>query len=163
VISALWPTFTGAPWEPTPLKRARRMLELAEVQPGETVYDLGCGDGRLIVLAAREFGARAVGVEIEALRYLWCQALITALGLRGQVRVIRGNFFDQRLDEADVVVGFLLKPTNQRLGPKLLEELGPGARVVSYEFPYPEWTPSAVDEDAGIFLYRLDDVRGRLP
>jgi len=76
------------PWVPSPMSMVRGMLTLAEVGPGDVVYDLGCGDGRMIVSAAQRYGARAVGIEIDPLRYLWCQMLITVLGLRGRVRVL---------------------------------------------------------------------------
>ena len=83
----VWPNATGAPWVPTPMPTVRRMLDLAEVQPGDVVYDLGCGDGRTVVTAARKYGAYAVGVEIDPLRYLWCQILITVLGLRRRASI----------------------------------------------------------------------------
>ena len=70
------------------------MLTLAEVKPGDVVYDLGCGDGRAVATAARRFGAQAVGIEIDPLRYLWCQMLITILGLRRRVKIVFGDFFN---------------------------------------------------------------------
>jgi predicted RNA methylase len=112
------------------------MLTLAEVEPGDVVYDLGCGDGRVIITAARRFGAQAVGIEVDPLRYLWCQLLITVLRLRKRVTVIFGDFFKQDLSDADVVTCYLLQDTNQKLVVKLLRELRPGARVVSNTFTF---------------------------
>jgi hypothetical protein len=155
VISALWTIFTGAPYEPLPLGKVRRMLELAQLQPDEVLYDLGSGDGRTLIIAAKRFKARAVGIEIDPLRYLWTQALITVLGLRKQVRVIWGSFYDTDLTGADVVTTFLTEQTNLRLEDTLKSALHNGARVVSHEFPYPGWTPTEQDQAAKLYLYRF--------
>ncbi|MGC9395938.1 MAG: SAM-dependent methyltransferase [Anaerolineae bacterium] len=154
-ISLLWTAPAGAPWLPTSRKHVRRMLTLAGVQPGEVVCDLGSGDGRVLFIAAREFGARAVGIELDPLRYLWTQAWITLLGLRGQVRVIRGNFFTQDISGADVVTVYLLQKTNIRLRRKLWDELRPGARIVSSVFIFPGIAPAHIDKEAHLYLYRL--------
>ena len=82
VISVSWTTYKGSPWVPSSRKVLHQMLELADVQPDELVYDLGCGDGRLVVAAARKYGARGIGIELNPLLWIWCQVLITALGLR---------------------------------------------------------------------------------
>lgn len=145
----------GAPWEPLPLRKVHRMLEIADLQPGEVLYDLGSGDGRTLIVAARRFKARAVGIEIDPLRYAWTQVLITLLGLRKQVRVIWGSFYETDLNDADVVTAFLTEQTNRRLEDKLKTELRTGARVVSHEFPYPSWTPIEEDQAAKLFLYRF--------
>ena len=102
-ISVFWTIKRGAPWAPTPMRMVHKMLSLAEVGPDDVVYDLGCGDGRMIITAARRYGASAVGIEIDPLRYMWCQVLVTFLGLRGRVKVVYGDFFKQTLNDADVV------------------------------------------------------------
>ena len=153
--SLLWTAPAGAPWLPTSRKHVRRMLTLANVQPGEVVYDLGSGDGRVLFIAAREFGARAVGIELDPLRYLWTQMRITLLGLRGQVRVIQGNFFTQDISEADVVTVYLLPKTNIRLRRKLWGELRPGARIVSSVFIFPGIAPAHIDKEAHLYLYKV--------
>jgi predicted RNA methylase len=127
------------------------MLTLAGVQPGDVVYDLGCGDGRVITSAARRFGATAVGIEVDPLRFLWCQLLITVLRLRKRVTVVFGDFFSHDLSEADVVTCYLLQDTNQRLAVKLLGELRPGARVVSNTFTFVGSDP--VREHGQVRLY----------
>ena len=154
--SLLWTAPAGAPWLPTSRKHVRRMLTLAGVQPGEVVYDLGSGDGRVLFIAAREFGARAVGIELDPLRYLWTQVRITLLGLQGQVRVIRGNFFTQDISEADVVTVYLLPKTNIRLRRKLWDELHPGARIVSSVFIFPGIAPAHIDKEAHLYLYKVN-------
>ena len=154
-IFLLWTAPAGAPWLPTSRKYVRRMLTLANVQPGEVVYDLGSGDGRVLFIAAREFGARAVGIELDPLRCAWTRMCIALLGLQGQVRVIRGDFFNQDVSEADVVTVYLLQKTNNRLQRKLWRELHPGARIVSSVFIFPGIIPAHTDKEAHLFLYRL--------
>lgn len=157
-ISLLWTAPAGAPWLPTSRKHVRRMLSLAGVQPGEVVYDLGSGDGRVLFIAAREFGARAVGIELDPLRYAWTQVWITLSGLRGQVRVIWGNFFTQDISEADVVTVYLLPKTNIRLWRKLWRELRPGARIVSNIFIFPGIVPAHIDKEAHLYLYKVETL-----
>jgi len=155
MMSTIWTNSRGAPWVPTPREAVRRMLALAEVRPGEVVYDLGCGDGRVLLTAARRFGARAVGIEIDVSRFLWSLAAVTACGLWGRVRLVRGDLFRQDLSGADVVVTYLLQDTNDRLQDKLLRELRPGARVVSNTFSFSALSLAAVDEDYKLYLYRI--------
>ena len=153
LISVIWPGFVGAPWVPTPMNVVRSMLTIAEVGPGDVVYDLGCGDGRMVITAAREYGARAVGVEIDPLRYLWCQLRITLLGLRG--RVVYGDFLKQDLSGADVVTCYLLQRTDERLQVKLSEELRPATRVVSHSFTFPGLRLLRRDDKAELYLYSV--------
>jgi predicted RNA methylase len=136
IVSIVWTHFWGAPWVPSSRAVVHNMLTLAGVEPGDIVYDLGCGDGRVITTAARRFGATAVGIEIDPLRYMWCQLLITVLRVRKQVTVVFGDFFSHDLSDADVVICYLLQDTNQKLAVKLLSELQPGARVVSNTFTF---------------------------
>jgi len=148
-----WSHIKGAPWIPTRMKKVRKMLSLADLQPDEVVYDLGCGDGRFIVTAARRFDAKAVGIEINILLYLWCQFLITILGLRRRVKVVYGNFFKHDLSNADVVICFLLQETNDKLEEKLIQELKPTARVVSKSFIFHRLPVVSEDTDKGIYVY----------
>ncbi len=156
-FSVLWTGPLGAPWVPTARRTVRKMLALAEVGPGDVVYDLGAGDGRLLILAAQEFGARAVGIEIDPLRCLWIRLRVRALGLQDRVRVIRGNFFDQDLSEADVVVMYLMQKTNERLMHKFWRELRPNTRIVSRAFVFPGWEFAALDRDDHLYLYRMKE------
>jgi precorrin-6B methylase 2 len=150
-LSTLW----GAPWARTSLEKVDRMLELAEVKPGETVVDLGAGDGRIVIRAARRFGARAIGVEVDPLRWWIANLAICVLRLRGRARVVRGNMFAYDLSEADVVTLYLLQGTNRQLKPHLAEGLHRGARVVSHAFPVEGWTPLVVDREQRLYLYEM--------
>jgi SAM-dependent methyltransferase len=160
MIWIFWTKPRGAPWVTTPRARVRKMLELAGVGPGDLVYDLGCGDGRILVIAARQFGARAVGIEIDPLRYLWCRALVSVLGLSERVQVIYGDFFKQDLSRADVVVMFLQFDTNDLLSLKLVDELRPGTRVVSHVATFSGWTPTRLDQANRLYLYEAGKFLG---
>jgi SAM-dependent methyltransferase len=153
VISFSWTNLRGAPWVPSTMETVHKMLTIAEVGPDDVVYDLGCGDGRTIVTAARRYGARAVGIEIDPLRYIWCQALITVLGLRNRVNVIYGNFFNQDLSDANVVTCFLLQSTNNQLEEKFKRELTSGTRVVSNTFTFSELEEVREDGEANLYMY----------
>ena len=155
IVFVFWSERHGAPWVPTPLAKVRQMLVLAEVKPGDIVYDLGSGDGRVLLIAGREFGARAVGVEISLLRCLWTRLLILLFGLRGQVRVIWGDLFDQDIQDADVVTLFLRRATNDLLMVKLLLELRPGTRIISHKFTFSDWIAEKKDEQARLYFYRV--------
>ena len=154
-ISKMGPMLTGAQYVPTPMNTARRMLQLAEVKRGETVYDLGSGDGRLLMIAVQEFGAKAVGVEIDPFRYALTRLKIKQAGFGDAVQVKHGNLFDVDLRQADVVMIYLLPKTNAKLAPKLLRELKPSARVVCHAFPIPNWTMAKVDDE--LMLYRVGE------
>ncbi|HDD63537.1 MAG TPA: methyltransferase domain-containing protein [Thermoprotei archaeon] len=134
------------PFVPTPEKVIREMLKLAGVKPGETIYDLGCGDGRILIIAAKEFGAKAVGIEIRKDLIERCMTKIKNLGLEDRILLIHGNFFEVDISEADVVTLYLLTSVNEKLKPKLERELKPGARVVSHDFEVLGWNPKKVIE-----------------
>jgi predicted RNA methylase len=157
VTSIAWTLFRGAPWVPTGIRTVLKMLKMAETKPGDVVYDLGCGDGRIILAAVRRFNAKAVGIEIDPLRYVWSQFIITLLGHRDQIEIIYGDFFKQDLSRADVVTCYLLQTTNEKLESKLLQELRPGARVVSYTFTFPNMKLVAEDTKTEIYCYKIEE------
>jgi predicted RNA methylase len=153
VISIYWTRIVGGPWVPSSMQVIYRMLDMAGVGPDDTVYDLGCGDGRILVAAAKRYHARAVGIEIDPIRYLWCQLLISVLGLRKQVHIIFGNLFNTDLSEADVVVCYLMPDALSKLENKLKTELKPGKRIVSNKFSFP--TLDLVTKDGNAILYTI--------
>lgn len=129
------------------------MLALAKVNQNDTLVDLGSGDGRIIIMAAEEFGASAFGVEADPLRVLWSRKVIRRRGLKDKVKVIWGNFFTQSLVEASVVAIYQGHDINNQLKTKLASELTPGTRVVSYSFPFDGWTPVETTKNPNIYLY----------
>jgi len=150
-ISVVGPFFWGAPWVPMPVASARRMLQLAQLKPGETVYDLGSGDGRMLIVAVREFKARAVGVEVEPLRAFLSWAAIFILGFSDSARVIRANFFNIDLKTADVVTLYLLPKAVAHLQSKLQQELKPGARVVTLNYHLTGWKPISSSDNINVY------------
>ena len=134
-----------APFVASPLPVVKQMLTLAQLQPGEILYDLGCGDGRVVIMAAQEFGARSVGVEMR--EDLAKQALgkVSELSLDGQVKIINGDMFKVDLAQADVVTLYLTTSANDKVKPKLESELKQGTRVVSHDYEILGWRPVKID------------------
>ena len=128
-----------APFVPTPSKIVHAMLSLAQVRPEDTVYDLGSGDGRVLFMAERDFGAAAVGVEIDAALAESCTEQIRRLGLSARIRVIHGDLLETDLTPASVVTVYLSPLASRKLEPRLESMLRPGARVVAHDYPFPAW------------------------
>jgi predicted RNA methylase len=158
-IWILWPIVIGAQWIPTPKNIVKKMLHCAGVGPGDTLIDLGSGDGRIILLAASEFEANAVGIEADPLRVLITRIRIRLKGLEDRVDVIWGNFFKKDLSAASVVTIYQSTEINNKLKEKLQKQLSPGTRVVSYSFTFDGWEPVKVDESTKLYLYEIKPVR----
>lgn len=135
-----------APFVASPLPVVRRMLILAELKPGETFYDLGAGDGRAVIMAAQEFGARAVGVELREDLAKKALSAVHELGLEGRVNIVHGDLFDVDISPADVVFLYLTTSANDKVRPKLEAELKPGARVVSHDYEILGWKALRVEK-----------------
>lgn len=131
-------------FQPTPMPVVRAMLELAEVGPEDVVFDLGSGDGRIPITAAREFGARGVGIEIDRALVARAQARAKDAGVEHRVEFRLGDMYAADLQSATVVALFLHPKPNLELRPKLLSELPPGSRVVSYIWDMGDWVPDEV-------------------
>ena len=153
VVWIAWSGVVGAPWLPTPKKRVRSMLEFAKVTSDDILYDLGSGDGRIIIMAAKEFGAQSIGIEVDPLRLWWSRRSIRRHNLSQKVEVIRANFFKVSVEDATIVTLYQGYKINKKIRDKLASELKPGARVVSYRFILEGWTPSETNEEESIYLY----------
>jgi len=144
---------------PTPKDIVRRMLGMAHVRRGETIFDLGAGDGRILIEAVRGFGARAIGVEVDPDRLARIRERLTATGT--EATVIQGDFMEANLSSADVVAIYLSDSVNAKLASKLRTELKAGARVVSLDYVLPGWTleRELIVKSGGIarkiYLYRV--------
>ena len=165
LVYGLWlivPFFYQLPWVPTAKDRARKALKMAKLQPGETVYDLGAGDGRILLLAAEEFGAKAIGVEASPLQYLVAVARSFFSGNRQNIQVRRENFYKADFSDADVLFAYMTPDHAIRFQDKFVAQLKPGARVVMIAFDFPHWMPSDVDQDNLIFMYEMPPEEGGL-
>jgi ribosomal protein L11 methylase PrmA len=135
------------------------MLEIAEIKPGDILYDLGAGEGRIIIMAAKNFKARAFGFELSPLSLLLAQIKILFSGTSGQAKLICRNFYNQKLSKADVITCFLRPKPMEKLKGKFKKELKPGTRIVSYAFSIPGWKPEKVvkvnEKTSPIFLYEI--------
>jgi predicted RNA methylase len=134
-----------APFVPTPLPVVRHMLFLAELKPGEVFFDLGAGDGRTVIMAAKEFGARAVGVELREDLAKKALGTVYEEGLQDRVTIVRDDMFNVDLSPADVVFLYLTTSANEKIKPKLQAELRPGVRVVSHDYEIVGWKPIKVE------------------
>ncbi len=150
---------------PTPQVIVERMLEAGNVTHDDLVYDLGSGDGRVVITAVQKFGARAVGVEFQPDLCRKAEQRIHALGIQDRARIIEDSVFRVNLSPATVVTMFFLTSSNERLRPNLEKYLKPGARVVSNQFPIKGWKPeSVVHAKSGsmehtIYVYEMGKAR----
>jgi hypothetical protein len=165
ILLLLWiliPALYGLPPVSTKPERIRKALKLANLRPDETLYDLGAGDGRVLLLAAREFGSKAVGIEVGPVQcaLIWLRA--TASGFGSQIRVKWENFYKAELHEADVVFVYATSTEVRKLAPHLEQQMKQGARLVSISADFPEWEPSAFDDRDLIFIYEMPPAKGNL-
>jgi len=147
----------NTPYVQTPQEVVSAMLELAHVTSEDTVYDLGCGDGRIAIEAAREYGAHAVGIDINPDRVRESMENASKAGVTGLVEFVQKDFFDADLSRATVVAFYLLPEVNRELLPKLLRVLKPGTRIVSHAFDFGGWKPEQATVVSGckVFLWTV--------
>jgi len=142
---------------PTRLAVADAMLKLAHVTAADVVYDLGSGDGRIVMLAAQKYGARAVGVEIDPRLVAISRQIARDGEVADRATFIEGDLFAVDISPATVVTLYLSGTVNARLGPKLTRELKPGTRIVSHQFPMPDWPPeeTLVVDNEQLFMWTV--------
>jgi len=148
------PGAPGVRYEPSPMPVVEAMTRLAAVKPGDVVYDLGCGDGRIVIAAAKEFGARGVGVEIDPAPLRMAAYNAKRAGVEDRVRFVREDIFDADIHDATVVTLFLFESLNRRLLPKLRKDLKPGTRIVAHRYGFgPDWPPEKTVQAGDSTLY----------
>ena len=135
-----------APYTPTPEAIVDRLLQLGELRPGERVFDLGSGDGRIVILAAKKYKADATGVEFEAALVKQSMKRIANLGLTSMARIIYGDLMKQDYSSADLLTVYLLPLASKKLTPILEKQLKAGTRVVSHNAEFPDWPPIKIEE-----------------
>ena len=133
------------------------MLEIAEIKPTDIVYDLGSGDGRILIAAARKYGARGVGIEIDPAQIKQAEENARSAGVADKVRFVQADLFEADIHEATVVTLYLLEELNIRLRPKLLKELKSGTRVVSHRWRMGDWQPEISKRvgDRAVYFWRI--------
>jgi len=146
---------------PTPPAMVKAMLELAEVQASDVVYDLGCGDGRIVIAAVTQFGCRGVGIDIDPVRIETARAAAAAQQVTDQLQFYVGDLYETDFRAATVVILYLLPHLNVRLLPQLRQQLQPGARIISRDFDMGDWQPerslvcTADDEEATLYRWTI--------
>jgi ribosomal protein L11 methylase PrmA len=151
---------------PTPLAVVEAMLNLLQITPQDVLYDLGCGDGRILIAAAQHFGAQGVGIDIDRDRIQEATDNAKAAGVSDRVTFRQQNLYESDFSPATVVILYLLPHLNLKLKPYLFQQLKPGTRVVSHDFDMGDWIPEQViqvaieaDEIATLYLWILPDLR----
>jgi SAM-dependent methyltransferase len=163
VVVLLWilvPALYGLPPVPSRPERIQKALQMANLQPNETLYDLGAGDGRVLLIAARDFGAKAVGLEIGPIQcaLIWLRA--AANGFGNQIKVRWENYYKADLKDADVVFVYATSKELIKLAPHLESEMKKGSRLLSISADFGEWEPSALDDHDLIFVYEMPPTKG---
>jgi SAM-dependent methyltransferase len=148
---------------PTPQEVVDAMLKLGEVHSGDVLYDLGCGDGRIVVSAAKQFGIRAVGIDINPERIAEAKQNAQENGVTSRVIFRNEDLFEADIHEASVVTLYLLTSLNLKLRPKLWRDLKPGTRIVSHSFDMGDWKPEKQMQVAGhtIYMWRVPADAGQ--
>jgi SAM-dependent methyltransferase len=155
VLWKYWALSVGAGFDPAPMDKVYKMLRIAKVGNDDIVFDLGCGDGRVLIAAAKRFGARGVGIEIDPFRFLFAWFMTIVSGQSRRVNIVFGNFFKRDISDATAVVLFLYGPTNNRLKEKFERELKPGTRIVSYIWEFDGWQMVDCLPEDRIFVYEV--------
>jgi len=166
LLAGLWlivPALHGLPPISSSRGRIRRALKMADLKEGETLYDLGAGHGNVLVIAAKEFGANAVGIEIGPVECLIARWNAFYNGVSSKVRIEAGNFYKADLSRADVVYAYLTTGHAIRLQKRLESQLRAGARVVTVACNIPAWQPDVFDREDLIYLFRMPPENRRDP
>jgi hypothetical protein len=165
ILVALWiliPALYGLPAVPTKPERIQKALRLARLRPNEVLYDLGAGDGRVLLIAARDFRARAVGIEAGPVQcaLIWLRA--TAGGLTDRIQIRWEDFYRADIQDADVVFVYATSKEVSKLAPHLEKQMKRGARLVSISADFPDWEPSRMDAYDLIFIYDMPPAKGSI-
>lgn len=165
ILILLWiliPALYGLPPVSTKPARIHKALKLAKLQPNEVLYDLGAGDGRVLLIAAREFEAKAVGIEVGPIQCALIWLRITANGLGNQIQIRWENFYKAELSGADVVFVYATSKEVLKLAPHLEHQMKRGSRLVSISADFPDWEPSTFDARDLIFVYEMPPTKGNI-
>jgi SAM-dependent methyltransferase len=157
LATTMYGAFRSAPWIPTGKKEIERFLEIAEIKKGEKIYDLGCGDGRILFASAKK-GAEAKGLEIALFPFLLASLFRVFQKNRKNIKIIYRDIFRADFSDADIVYFFLLPKTYPKIKEKLEKEMKKGARVITFIWPVEGWTPVKVGKEekrSNFYLYKI--------
>ena len=159
LLSAVWPPDSPwSPWWKTDEQTSRSIGKLADIKKGDILYELGSGNGTTLFIAAKEFGARGVGIEIDPLRAVISRILLRFHGVAGKVRIHKKSFFDADISDATVIYVYLIPKALKKLQKKFENELQPGTRLVSLVYPIPYLPLKKEDQKQKLFLYIIPNA-----
>lgn len=155
-VMVIVPVFFGAPWHPISRKDLKRALDFCGVQAGERLVDLGSGDGRVLITAAKDYGLMGTGIEIDPIKVWLANLRVRVAGVSDKVRIVRANIFAYDYREADLLFVYLTHQALDKLFPDILDQLKPTARILCYRFCIRGMTPDKVNADKTLFLYTMN-------
>lgn len=156
LLSWIWPPNSPwAPWWRTSKKLAWAVCTFAKVKRNDVIYELGSGEGNVLIIAAKKYGVRCVGIEIEPVRAWLSRIDIWIRGLSNHIRIIRGDLFKQDISEASIIFVYLVPKTLKKLKKKFLKELQPGTKIVSLRYEIDGWNYSEFDKKNQLYLYKV--------
>lgn len=151
--------FFAGPFIPVSKKDIKHLTKVFNFKEKDIVYELGSGDGRVLIYLAKKYKLNSVGIEINFLLYIWSKLKIKLLRLDKYIKIKRKNFFQENLKQADVVICYLMPKTMERLKEKFKQELKPKTKIISFSFPIPGWKPILIDKpikkDKTIYIYEI--------
>jgi cyclopropane fatty-acyl-phospholipid synthase-like methyltransferase len=150
------PALFGSPWYPISRKSLRRALDFCEARAGERIVDLGSGDGRVLIAAAKEYGLLATGIEIDPIKVWLSNLKVRRAGVQDRVNIVRADLFDYNYREADILFVYLTHQAMDKLFPDILEQLKPTVKILSHKFCIRGMMPDKVNADKTLFLYTLN-------
>ena len=155
-VMVIGPAMFGAPWHPISRRDLKRALDFCGAKAGERIIDLGSGDGRVLITAAKNYGLVGTGIEIDPIK-VWLSSLrVRWAGVQGKVRIVRANIFDHDYREADLLFIYLTHQALDKLFPDVLDQLKPTVRILCYRFCIQGMTPDKVSADKTLFLYTMN-------
>ena len=152
-VMVIVPALFGAPWHPISRRDLKRALDFCDAQTGEHIVDLGSGDGRVLITAAKDYGLPGTGIEIDPIKVRLANIRVRFAGMQDKVKIVRANLFDTDYREADILFIYLTHQALDKLFPDILNQLKPTARILCYRFCIQGMTPDKVNADKTLFLY----------
>jgi cyclopropane fatty-acyl-phospholipid synthase-like methyltransferase len=155
-VMVIGPALFGAPWHPISRRDLKRALDFCDAKAGEHIFDLGSGDGRVLITAAKDYGLPGTGIEIDPIKVWLANLRVRWAGVQDKVKILRGNIFDTDYREADILFIYLTHQALDKLFPDILEQLKPNIKILCYRFCIQGMTPDKVNADKTLFLYTLN-------